>query len=230
MNLFCELGNVGITFLIVLGILLVGTLSYYFNARIINLEKTIVKQNHVLTDFISNVKNNTIARSIEESAKPEVIIETRQVSEKIGVSDKESSKNSDSESVPDSDSDSDSDIDSDSETSTTKFDINLMNGAIQMSAFEQLTTSPIIVEIDGTEQPTTIKLGDLDNVEQLDNISVSNKSLSQEDSESCTITSTGNSMDFKNMKLSQLKDIASAKGIEVKGKKKNDLVESLNKQ
>ena len=228
MNLFCELGNVGITFLIVLGILLVGTLSYYFNARIINLEKTIVKQNHVLTDFISNVKNNTMARSIEESAKPEVIIETRAVSEKIGVSDKESSKNSDSESVPDSDSDIDSD--SDSETSTTKFDINLMNGAIQMSAFEQLTTSPIIVEIENTEQPTTIKLGDLDNVDQLDNISVSNKSLSQEDSESCTITSTGNSMDFKNMKLSQLKDIASAKGIEVKGKKKNDLVESLNKQ
>ena len=228
MNLICELGNVGITFLIVLGILFVGTLSYYFNSRIINLEKTIVKQNHVLTDFISNVKNNTMARSIEESAKPEVIIETRAVSEKIGVSDKESSKNSDSESVPDSDSDIDSD--SDSETSTTKFDINLMNGAIQMSAFEQLTTSPIIVEIENTEQPTTIKLGDLDNVDQLDNISVSNKSLSQEDSESCTITSTGNSMDFKNMKLSQLKDIASAKGIEVKGKKKNDLVESLNKQ
>lgn len=226
MNLICELGNVGILFLIVICILLVGTLSYYFNARIINLEKTIVKQNHVLTDFISNVKNNTMAQCIKESAKPEVIIETRDVSEKIGVSDKESSKNSDSESVPDSDSD----IDSDSETSTTKFDINLMTGAIQMSAFEQLTTSPNIVEIDNTEQPTTIKLGDLNNVEQLDNISVSNKSLSQEDSESCTNTSTGNSMDFKNMKLSQLKDIASAKGIDVKGKKKNDLVESLNKQ
>lgn len=226
MNLICELGNVGISFLIVICILLVGTLSYYFNARIINLEKTIVKQNHVLTDFISNVKNNTMARCINESAKPEAIIETRDVSEKIGVSDNESSKNSDSESVPDSDSN----FDSDSETSTTKFDINLMTGAIQMSAFEQLTTSPNIVEIDNTEQPTTIKLGDLNNVEQLDNISVSNKSLSQEDSESCTITSTGNSMDFKNMKLSQLKDIASAKGIDVKGKKKNDLVESLNKQ
>jgi hypothetical protein len=225
MNLICELGNVGITFLIVIGILFVGALSYYFNSRIINLEKTIVKQNHVLTDFISNVKNNTMARCIKESACPEVIVETRDVSEKIGVSDNESSKNSDTESVPDSDSDSDSD----SETSTTKFDVSLMNGVVQLSAFEQLTTSPIIVEIEDTEQPNTIKLGDLDNVEQLDNISVSNKSLSQEDSESCTITSTGNSMDFKNMKLSQLKDIASSKGIDVKGKKKNDLVESLNK-
>jgi hypothetical protein len=224
MNLICELGNVSVVFLTVLVMLLVGTLSYYFNSRIINLEKTIVKQNHVLTDFISNVKNNTMARCIEESAQPEVNIETREVFEKICVSDKESSKNSGSESVPDSDSDSDS------ETSTTKFDINLMTGAIQMSAFEQLNTSPIIVELDDTEQPTTIKLGDLDNVEQLDNISVSNKSLSQEDSESCTITSTGTSMDFKNMKLSQLKDIASSKGIDVKGKKKNDLVDSLNKQ
>jgi hypothetical protein len=40
-------------------ILLIGVMFYYFNGRLSILESTIVKQNHVLTDFITNVKSNT---------------------------------------------------------------------------------------------------------------------------------------------------------------------------
>ena len=36
-------------------------------------------------------------------------------------------------------------------------------------------------------------------------------------------------IDFKKMKLTQLKDIALSKGIDTKGKKRNELVETLTK-
>ena len=215
MNMY-SIGDASIMVVIVACFMMVGALSYYFNSRIINLERTIVKQNHVLTNFISNVKNNTLKSCVEEIVpiQTQEIITPSHFSEKIGVSDSEYSQTCDSESS------------SEFHDNTKNND---MNDVIQISSYQQLSTEPIVELVDDV-QKCTVKLGDLETVEQLDNLSASSGPISHDENESCTITSTGNSIDFTKMKLNQLKDIASSKGIDVKGKKKNDLVESLNKQ
>ena len=215
MNMY-SIGDASIMVVIVACFMMVGALSYYFNSRIINLERTIVKQNHVLTDFISNVKNNTMVshgEEIEPVPPSQELCKPSKFSEKIGVSDSEYSHTCDSESA------------SDFEDNSTR----IMNAVIQLSPCQQECRGPIIVELVDAVPKCTVKLGDLETVEQLDNLSASSGPVSNEN-ESCTITSTGTSIDFKKMKLTQLKDIASSKGIDVKGKKKNDLVETLNKQ
>ena len=49
-------------------ILLIGVMFYYFNGRLSILESTIVKQNHVLSDFITNVKSNTSVKVQENTS------------------------------------------------------------------------------------------------------------------------------------------------------------------
>ena len=208
-----SIGDASIMVVIVACLMMVGALSYYFNARIINLERTIVKQNHVLTDFISNVKNNTLLTCEEERASQEICTPSH-FSEKIGVSDSEYSRTCDSESASEFEDNNKSE----------------MNVVLHLSPRQQVCPGPNIIELVDVSPKCTVKLGDLDTVEQLDNLSASSGPQSHDETESCTTTPTDVSIDFKKMKLTQLKDIASSKGIDVKGKKKNDLVETLIKQ
>ena len=210
-----SIGDASIMVVIVACLMIIGSLAYYFNSRIINLEKTIVKQNHVLTDFISNVKNTML--SCEEIV-PQEIIQSSRFSEKIGVSDSDDSHTCGS--------DSSSNFEDNCQTIEIT-PLDNISGMIELT-HQQSLASPVIFEIDDDEPKHTIKLGDLENVEQLDNLSSGPSSRDGDGTDA--ITSASTSIDFKKMKLTQLRDIASAKGIEVKGKKKTDLVETLNKQ
>jgi hypothetical protein len=214
----CSINGATIVVVIVASLMVFVSLVYYFNSRIINLEKTIVRQNHVLTDFIANVKNNAMLSRGEEIV-PQEIIEPHHCSEKIGVSDSENSSHT-------------CDSESSSKFDDTEHNIEITpidKTEITHLSQQQILHSPIF-EI-CTDHPTqTVKLGDLETVEQLDNLSASSGPISHDENESCTLTSTCNSVDFKKMKLTQLKDIASSKGIDVKGKKKTELVETLNSQ
>ena len=101
--------------------MLFGSVLYYFNTRITALEKALVKQNQVLSDFIVNVKSNVMNQpndlpSINGGASEEAIMNAKAIyssstpSNKIIVSEDDNiallSSNQDK---VDSDSDSDSD-------------------------------------------------------------------------------------------------------------------------
>ena len=227
----CGFGDRSIMVVTFVCLILIGALAYYFNSRIVNLERSIVKQNHVLTDFITNVKGNIMLSGGEpsrEMCKPCMPLE------KIGVSDSEGSSDDDSDS-----SSADNNLEDKVENTTIKtlscggmMDMNDF-GVVILQMNNSQASVPDIVElcddVNGKEL-TTIKLGDLENVDQLDKLSSSSMVSSQHGDNESTITTAGTSLDFKKMKLTQLKDIASSKGIDVKGKKKNELVETLNKQ
>ena len=60
-------------------ILLIGVMFYYFNGRLSILESTIVKQNHVLSDFITNVKSNTSVKVQENTSNHGATLEAMHV-------------------------------------------------------------------------------------------------------------------------------------------------------
>lgn len=107
---------------IALILLLAGVIVYYVNGRFKNIENTLQKQNTILSDFITNVRNdlgeNTVinndntTKEIFLSGPPsqdatlEAKISAENYLKKIDVSDNESDTDTDSESDSDSDSDS----------------------------------------------------------------------------------------------------------------------------
>ena len=116
---------------IALILLLAGVIVYYVNGRFKNIENSLKKQNTILSDFITNVRNdlgeNTVinndntTKEIFLSGPPsqdatlEAKISAENYLKKIDVSDNES----------DTDTDSDSDSDSDSESvDDTQININ----------------------------------------------------------------------------------------------------------
>ena len=68
----------------------------------------------------------------------------------------------------------------------------------------------------------SIMLGDLENIDQVDALSTSSSLSSHNDKPKVDI------IDFKKMKINQLKEIAMSRGVDTKGKKKNELVETLS--
>ena len=78
--------------------IILGGLGVYFNAKITNLEKSMVSQNLVLTDIITNIKSD-IVDSSEGVAKSASTIHNSIVLplEKIGVSENDDSEIDDSE-------------------------------------------------------------------------------------------------------------------------------------
>ena len=227
----CGFGDRSVIVVAVVCVILIGALGYYFNSRIVNLERSIVKQNHVLTEFITNVRGNAILSSggeplpkpSHESPRPCPPLE------KIGVSDSEDSSTDDSTCCYETNVEEDTMLKTLSIGTSGMMDMNDFGVVILQMGHQQTTSRPDIVELyDEVKEPAVIKLGDLENVEQLDKLSANSiASSTHGDNES---TTAGTSIDFKKMKLTQLKDIASSKGIDVKGKKKNELVETLNKQ
>ena len=221
--------------------IILGGLGVYFNAKITNLEKSMVSQNIVLTDIITNIKSD-IVDSSEGVAKStstnhaDIVLPL----EKIGVSE-----NDDSE-IDDSEND-DSSMD---DTAVSEVDVALSNnltadlsinnvgimdiggiggiggiGVIIQELTDTISPGPAIVELIEDKQ---IKLGDLSSTEQLDKLSVESNETSNKVDGTDNI-SNSSSINFKKMKLNELKNIASSKGIDSKGKKKYELVDSLTK-
>lgn len=217
-------------------LILIGALAYYFNSRIVTLEQSIVKQNHVLTDFITNVKRNVMVSpelEISHTSIHDQVCTPQSLHEKIGVSDSEDSSSQDSNS---SSLEGNLDDKNSNENALFKQLTNEINdfGVVMLHVEHSHTTSgPDIVELSDSvnvREHTTIKLGDVENVEHLDKLSNGSIESSRRGDNESTITTSGMSIDYKKLKLNKLKDIASSKGIDVKGKTKNELVETLNKQ
>jgi hypothetical protein len=157
------------------------------------------------------------------------------VTEKIGVSDSEdsSSDESDESSMPSIENDNTELISSQIFT-IEKTHSELMDCSVVMLHMTEpprniiQMSQPHIVEIVDDDKPIehheTISLSDLDNIEQIDSLSTSSSLSSNNDIESIVET-----FDFKKMKITQLKEIAASKGLDTKGIKKNELIESLSK-
>ncbi len=144
--------NIFITILFLLiGFFIIVTFT--FNNRLIFLENTISKQNKILDEFITNIRNNLdentkdvisnslsgpISKDATELAKISAENYLNENTNKINVSDNSDSDNSDSESVDDSvdDSSDESDYDSDSDNYSEEdknIDLNIENVNIENS-------------------------------------------------------------------------------------------------
>ena len=144
--------NIFITILFLLiGFFIIVTFT--FNNRLIFLENTISKQNKILDEFITNIRNNLdentkdvisnslsgpISKDATELAKISAENYLNENKNKINVSDNSDSDNSDSESVDDSvdDSSDESDYDSDSDNYSEEdknIDLNIENVNIENS-------------------------------------------------------------------------------------------------
>ena len=184
----------------VICLFLIGGSVYYFNSKIAILERSIIKQNQVLADFITNVKGNLMSSQevgCDDVYKPPSL-------DKIDVSDSEDSSECDTDveicdKIVAQHKVADDHIVSSGLIDITDFGVVI----IQTGEYTQTTSGPDIVEVYDDKQ---LNLGDL---EQLDDVD--------------------SNIDFKKMKLTQLKDIALSKGIDTKGKKRNELVETLTK-
>lgn len=145
MNMF---GLEGSGFIIAISVclLLVGAVVYYFNTRVANLEKALVKQNQVLADFIQNVKTSHLQERnmqmqvvnhsqpnerIVSDATQEAVVAARDYfsrevpQEKVDVSDDEE-ENSSSEG-DESESDLESEVDDSNEADSNEDDSKLVN-------------------------------------------------------------------------------------------------------
>jgi hypothetical protein len=181
-------------------ILLLGVMFYYFNSRLSILESTMVKQNHVLSDFITNVKSNT---SIQETVQ-ENTSNYGATREAMHVAKEQHENASDMEYIEVTDSESEDD-DSDSTPDDTH------------------TVEPIEVKVirlgEIADGHTLDTLFTEHKVEVLDE---------EEDDDGITVDiHDGSTMDYSKMKVSQLRLIIADKGIVPKGKKKLDLVNAL---
>lgn len=226
--------------------IILGGLGVYFNAKISNLEKSMVSQNLVLTDIITNIKSDIVDSSegVAKSTSTNNDVGIVMPLEKIGVSENDDSEIDDSE-IDDSEI-NDSSIDDDNVvsevvdvaiTNNLPADISINSvGIMDISSIggigviiQELTNisspGPAIVELSEDKQ---IKLGDVSSAEQLDKLSVESNETSNKVDVSDNI-SNSSSINFKKMKLNELKNIASSKGIDSKGKKKCELVDSLTK-
>ena len=227
--------------------IILGGLGVYFNAKISNLEKSMVSQNLVLTDIITNIKSDIVDSS--EGVAKSTSTNNNNVGivmplEKIGVSENDDSEIDDSE-IDDSEI-NDSSIDDDNVVSevvdvaiTNNLPVDISINSVGMMdisgiggigvVIQELTNisspGPAIVELSEDKQ---IKLGDVSTAEQLDKLSVESNETSNKVDVADNI-SNSSSINFKKMKLTELKNIASSKGIESKGKKKYELVDSLTK-
>jgi hypothetical protein len=211
--------------------LMICAVVYYVNIKITALEKALVRQNHVVADFISSIKGNMLqyepCPTSETGATKEALFAAREMykENKINVSEN-----------------SDTDTESDSDESTMNIHTESDNDdcAIQ---FTELSIADLSIK----DKIKTIKLSEINSEDQLDKItsmedfcSTTNdyKKLKteqldtedeDEDDEDCnTVDIHSGTVDYKKMKVEQLKEIAIEKGISIKGKKKAELLEALN--
>lgn len=203
--------------------LMICAVVYYVNIKITALEKALVRQNHVVADFISSIKGNML--QCESGATKEALSAARQTykENKINVSE-----NSDSETESDND-DSTMNDETESHNDECTMNVNTESDSNECTIqFTELSSTDLSIN----NEIKTIKLGDLNSEEQLDKIistDVNTDDMNTEDDEDCnTVDIHSGSIDYKKMKVEQLKEIAIEKGISIKGKKKAELLEALN--
>lgn len=240
---FCCFDKSSILVLIVCLIMIIG-LAYLFNVRLSNVEKAVVKQNQILSDFITNVKNDMICSArlnpaqADSGASLEAIDVARtlcgsiKLTEKIGVSDSEDTSSDESDDISSSDSVEpviNKDVKQIQSIVIEKMQPEMFDCGIVMLHMSDLAqplmqmSQPHIVELnDDSPGTASIMLSDLENTEQLDALSTSSSLSSHNDKPKIEI------IDFKKMKINQLKEIAMSRGVDTKGKKKNELVETLS--
>jgi len=206
-------------------ILLIGVMFYYFNGRLSILESTIVKQNHVLSDFITNVKSNTSVKdSVQDNTSNHgATLEAMHVAKGHGNAlDMEYIEVTDSE-----DDDSTSSEDTVSNTVEPSEVKVIQLGEITDSRtldtlFKENKVEPSVVKV--------IQLGDITDSRTLDTLFKENtvEEPLEEDDDGITVDiHDGSTIDYSKMKISQLRLILADKGIVPKGKKKLDLVNAL---
>jgi len=205
-------------------ILLIGVMFYYFNGRLSILESTIVKQNHVLSDFITNVKSNTSVKdSVQDNTSNHgATLEAMHVAKGHGNAlDMEYIEVTDSE-----DNDSTSSEDTVSNTVEPSEVKVIQLGEITDSRtldtlFKENKVEPSVVKV--------IQLGDITDSRTLDTLFKENtvESLEEDDDGITVDIHDGSTIDYSKMKISQLRLIIADKGIVPKGKKKLDLVNAL---
>ena len=175
----------GFLICITLTLLLAGVIMYYVNGRFRTIETSIKKQNTILSDFITNVRNdlgdnmgNTIVS--DDNTSNEILISgppskdatleakisaENYLNQKIEVSDNDSETDDDS----DSETDSDSDIESDDNQINIVKEENVENVKVidisNDTANEETLTLPELKPIDVMNQPQKIiESSDLNNL------------------------------------------------------------------
>ena len=195
MNMF---GLEGSGFIIAISVclLLVGAVVYYFNTRVANLEKALVKQNQVLADFIQNVKTShiqernmqmqVIEHSPPNGATQEAVVAARDYfstevpQEKVDVSDNEEEDSGSEE----DESELESEIDDSSEDESKKInsgsgsientDVNVdslimsNNSAIIGAMLVDMTGIGGVEPLSVTEGPTVVELLDEEDNDNID--------------------------------------------------------------
>lgn len=185
-----KFGLEGSGFIIAISVclLLVGAVVYYFNTRVANLEKALVKQNQVLADFIQNVKTShiqernmqmqVVEHSPPNGATQEAVIAARDYfstevpQEKVDVSDNEEEDSGSEE----DESELESEIDDSSEDESKKInsgsgsientDVNVdslimsNNSAIIGAILVDMTGIDGVESLSVTEGPTVVELLD----------------------------------------------------------------------
>ena len=205
-------------------ILLIGVMFYYFNGRLSILESTIVKQNHVLSDFITNVKSNTSVKVQENTSNHGATLEAMHVAK------------GHHENAPDMDYIEVTDSEDDDSTSSEDTISNTVEPTevkvIQLGEITDSRTLDTLFKENRVESSVVkvIQLGDITDSRTLDTLFKENtvEEPLEEDDDGITVDiHDGSTIDYSKMKISQLRLILADKGIVPKGKKKLDLVNAL---
>ena len=148
-------------------LLLSGLIVYYFNSRFVALEKLVVRQQQILSTFITNMRNDIKPHSENShisGATPEAQAAAERFMgepcEKISVSDNESDDESDDES-DESDDDSDGDTEDNVDDDTNVVDSNSIKVI-------ELTNSDESNILEDETNLNTVTLSNLISVEQID--------------------------------------------------------------
>ena len=184
-------------------ILLLGVMFYYFNGRLTILESTMVKQNHVLSDFITDIKSNT---SVQIGGTVQEVKSTHGATLESMDAAKDYYPNSQMDYIEVTDDDDNSSTSSDSSDDTISNTIEPQEvKVIRLGEITDLRTLDTLLK-----EPPVVSLDD------------------EEDDDGITIDiHDGSTIDYSKMKVSQLRHILADKGISTKGKKKMDLVHAL---
>lgn len=193
-------------------ILLLGVMFYYFNSRLSILESTIVKQNHVLSDFITNVKSNTCV----QGGSVQVNTSNHGATDEAIHTAKRYHNNSpnapDMEYIEVTDSD---------DSSTTTEDSSSSDDTKKEMPVDVTEVKPEV---------KVISLGEITDIHNLNTLLKENIEPQDEEEDDDGITvdiHDGSTIDYSKMKVSQLRLVLADKGIVPKGKKKVDLVNAL---
>ena len=151
---FPDIQGNGLIISITLTLLVGAVIVYYLNNRIMTLEKSVARQNLILSDFIGNVRNDlTISETVPVPSGPasnDATPEAKAAAEKfMNASQEKIDVSDDSESESDSDSDEDYSEDDETESlpeQTIDEEIKVIDLSHESNDAEQNTNIPVVIE------------------------------------------------------------------------------------